>query len=148
MGVRPCGADMIVIPFVIRGGGDAPVVARMSRMRPRGELFRGGVVGGGGDGPGPVQYAVPVPVPFPMGSVFIPGSRANEDFVHPTMEGFRALRGALGSVLESRPPKVGPPPGSKPVYETPWAGDHNGIKHCLRAKPTDDVRIAPTTRSG
>ena len=36
-----------------------------------------------------------------------------------------------------------PPPGSKPISETPWSGDHTAIKKGIRADPDDDVRISP-----
>lgn len=41
----PFGANTLIIPFTWKGRGpQAPRVARMSRMRPAGELFRNGVV--------------------------------------------------------------------------------------------------------
>ncbi|HTE39839.1 MAG TPA: RHS repeat-associated core domain-containing protein [Steroidobacteraceae bacterium] len=36
-----------------------------------------------------------------------------------------------------------PPPGSLPISETPWSGDHDGIKEAIGAKPTDNVKIGP-----
>jgi hypothetical protein len=36
-----------------------------------------------------------------------------------------------------------PPPGSKPIDETEWSGDHDDIKRDIQAKPTSDVRISP-----
>ena len=45
MNLMPFGADTLVIPLEMSGGSAAPRrVARMSRMRPAGELFRNGVV--------------------------------------------------------------------------------------------------------
>lgn len=42
---RPFGADTLIIPFTWHGAAPTrPRVARMSRMRPAGELFRYGVV--------------------------------------------------------------------------------------------------------
>lgn len=41
---RPFGANTLIIPFTWKGSApQAPRVARMSRMRPAGELFRNGV---------------------------------------------------------------------------------------------------------
>lgn len=145
MDVRPYGADTIVAPFAVVGGGDAPVVARMSRMRPRGELFRGGVVGGSGSEGAfvPVQYAMRVPTPAPLGSVFVPGSRANEDFVRSTVEGFRAFRDSLGSIVESKASGGGLPPGSKPINQTPWSGNHGEIKEDILVPADGKVMSAP-----
>ena len=36
-----------------------------------------------------------------------------------------------------------PPPGSKPISDTPWSGDHDPIKKGIGADPDDDVRISP-----
>lgn len=36
-----------------------------------------------------------------------------------------------------------PPPGSKGIDETPWSGDHQGIKKGVGAGPKDKVKIDP-----
>ncbi len=36
-----------------------------------------------------------------------------------------------------------PPPGSKPINQTPWSGDHDAIKQGIGAKGPDDVRVSP-----
>jgi hypothetical protein len=36
-----------------------------------------------------------------------------------------------------------PPPGSRPINQTPWAGDHGKIKEAIGSEPDDDVSIAP-----
>jgi len=36
-----------------------------------------------------------------------------------------------------------PPPGSKPINETEWSGDHQGIKGSIGAGPEDKVKIDP-----
>jgi hypothetical protein len=38
---------------------------------------------------------------------------------------------------------VRPPPGSRPIAETPWSGNHEEIKDAIGAGPKDDTRIAP-----
>ena len=38
-----------------------------------------------------------------------------------------------------------PPSGSKPISDTPWSGDHQGIKQGVGAAPDDTVVIAPGT---
>ncbi|MGD9582225.1 MAG: RHS repeat domain-containing protein [Lysobacterales bacterium] len=37
----------------------------------------------------------------------------------------------------------GPPPGSKPIDQTPWSGDHGKIKSEVGAGPRDKVKIGP-----
>lgn len=37
----------------------------------------------------------------------------------------------------------GLPPGSLPIDQTPWSGDHRAIKGAIGAGPNDDVRIGP-----
>ena len=73
MDLRPYGVDTIVIPFTIEGAGAAPVVARMSRLRPRGMAYRGGVASSPGAGEGGnidlVQFATAAPIPFLRPSV-------------------------------------------------------------------------------
>lgn len=36
-----------------------------------------------------------------------------------------------------------PPPGSRPIDQTPWSGDHQGIKEGVGAGPSDNVKISP-----
>ena len=36
-----------------------------------------------------------------------------------------------------------PPPGSKPINQTPWSGNHQEIKEGINAAPKDDTRISP-----
>lgn len=36
-----------------------------------------------------------------------------------------------------------PPPGSKPIDQTPWSGDHQEIKRSIGAAAKDDTRISP-----
>jgi len=36
-----------------------------------------------------------------------------------------------------------PPPGSLPINETPWSGDHGSIKKQVGASPADNVKIDP-----
>jgi len=36
-----------------------------------------------------------------------------------------------------------PPPGSKPIDNTPWSGDHQDIKKGIGAGPADNVKIDP-----
>ena len=62
MNRMPYGADTLVIPFEFVGMGAAPRVARMSRLRPRGKLFRWGVVRPEKDGRGEDAEGLLVPV--------------------------------------------------------------------------------------
>ncbi len=48
--------------------------------------------------------------------------------------------GAAGQEGETRDK---PPPGSKPIDQTQWSGDHQEIKRGIGAKGADDVRISP-----
>ncbi len=37
-----------------------------------------------------------------------------------------------------------PPPGSKPIDDTEWSGDHGAIKRGIGAEPPDNVKIDPS----
>lgn len=82
-----------------------------------------------------VQFALPVPVP-PLG---MPGNP-----VDPSRRLASWLAERWPNILRSEPERwVKPPPGSKPISETPWSGNHTEIKRGIGAKARDDVRIAP-----
>ncbi len=61
--------------------------------------------------------------------------------------------GRAPGVVESRPPDGGdeldeytrpkPPPGSRPINETDWSGDHRDLKKPGGAGPADNTRISP-----
>ncbi len=147
MALRPYGEDTIVIPFEVELPPSGPTYSGMSRMRPRGELFRNGVArptgsDGGEGGVVQAQYAPAAPIPLFPPSVFIPGSPANEEFVRSTERGLRTLRERVGTIFETRR-NDRPPPGSKPIDETPWSGDHGKIKDDLDLGGKGSVKIAP-----
>ena len=48
-----------------------------------------------------------------------------------------------GQVLNNEENQSNPPPGSKPIDETPWSGDHKDIKDGILAGPKDNVKIDP-----
>jgi RHS repeat-associated protein len=49
--------------------------------------------------------------------------------------------GCAGHVLQNSANR--PPPGSKPIDQTPWSGDHRAIKRGVGAGAADNVKIAP-----
>lgn len=84
-----------------------------------------------------VQFALPIPVP-PLG---VPGSPFDRS---------RRLAPWLAerwpNIFRSESDKerwVRPPPGSKPIDEVPWPGDHGEIKEALGTKGRDHTKIAP-----
>jgi hypothetical protein len=82
-GAEAYGEETIVIPFEVELPPSAPTFSGMSRMRPRGELFRNGVArpignDGGERGVFQAQYAPAAPIPLFPHSVFNPGP--NEEF--------------------------------------------------------------------
>ena len=124
----------------------------------------------------------PLPFPLPLSPEDIPGTPERDRLVDGTIKEIRKFGSAVGSVLESRRPRVfgnedgddeekyrrprppsdrrqppepaeaathdgetrdKPPPGSIPIDQMPWSGDHTPIKEAIRARPTDDVRISP-----
>ena len=83
------------------------------------------------------QFALPMPAPPPG----VPGSS-----IDPSRELGRWLVDRWPNIFRSEPDQerwVRPPPGSKPIDETPWSGDHVEIKEALGAGPKDDTRISP-----
>ena len=52
---------------------------------------------------------------------------------------FGSLLVALGLGQQSKPP-----PGSKPINQTEWSGDHQEIKRGVGAGPADSVKISPS----
>lgn len=48
-----------------------------------------------------------------------------------------------GAVILNNDTANRPPPGSRPIDQTPWSGDHQEIKEAIGAGPRDSVRISP-----
>jgi len=55
-----------------------------------------------------------------------------------------SLKDAYDTLVNSTGNASRPPPGSLPIEDTPWSGDHGEIEDAIRAKPKDDVRISPS----
>ncbi len=89
-------------------------------------------------------------VPYNPLGIFVPGSPENEEWTHDTIQRLQDL----GHILRSeRQDSEGgddaegvqrPPPGSKPIDQTPGSGDHAAITGDVGAKPDDDTRISPS----
>jgi len=69
------------------------------------------------------------------GCIFVPGA-----VEVCTAAAGSAIGGCVGSAIVNA---NRPPPGSRPIDQTPWSGDHQQIKRGVGASPSDRVKIAP-----
>ncbi|MCC8968402.1 hypothetical protein H8A95_40480 [Bradyrhizobium sp. Pear76] len=84
------------------------------------------------------QIAFPIPIPPDI----VPGTpQWWEHFKRGHKGLWNFCRGLFNEEHEEQATR--PPPGSKPIKETPWSGDHGRIKGQIGADPNDDVRISP-----
>lgn len=126
----------LTLPFVfIPDGAEAPAAWRAAHpdaiRLPARLVVRGGVQR--------VQFAVPVPGPPPP--FWGPGTPRD-----PVRDLERWIIERWPNIFRSErdtDKKVRPPPGSKPINETSWSGDHDEIKGAIGNDGPDDTRIAP-----
>jgi len=124
------------LPFVfIPDGAEAPAAWRAAHpdavRLPARLVMRGGVRR--------VQFAVPMPAPPPP--LWSPAKPRD-----PVRDLERWIIERWPNIFRSEPDtdrKVRPPPGSKPIDETRWSGDHRAIKKSLGARPRDNIKISP-----
>lgn len=101
------------------------------------------------DQDGREAIAIPgmLPIFIPPGSVFEPGSHSNNVFVSSSKEILQLFdpRPLLNIISKNynNDSSSRLPTGSKPIDQTPWSGDHKGIKDAIGAGPKDKVFIAP-----
>ena len=84
---------------------------------------------------------LPLPFSFPNKS---DDDAARKAAIYIT-KGFKAFKEAVGNIFKSQADeqKNRPPPGSKPINETPWSGSHREIKKGITGESTDNIRISP-----
>jgi len=89
----------------------------------------------------PARPALPIP------PLFSPGTSENKEwtdgFIASNMRAGRTIGDWLRGIFHNDENVVRPPPGSRPINETPWSGDHTEIKDAVGTTPKGNVKISP-----